>query len=283
MVRLSSLLQSEDKTVRWFALQKTYKLLNSAHVQAPPMEIEESGSDDRTILATDAIPNLPLKFTEVHIYSIKELRMLMQSLFASIKKSICARSKTKSKDEPVAPISAEVSKVKLFSEHSKNRSDLSSTTAGRLINSALQSPSSDFHAVLLGLSCLLLTVKCNLKERDDDDDYEIKSSMTSIYNQHNLVSGKLLLPAEVLLRESTGESLTRLLLTLTHADEEVVLSNSSCDASGISRTQLKEIAECSAMLFGITASGWKVGCKCDMLLGPLPHCHSFLTRSWILL
>ena len=258
LVRLGSLLQSDDRTVRLFALQKTVKLLNPPHVHAPQIEKEDiGGTESNSAVEADKVPALYLALPEASNYTTKELQMLSLSLFSCIKKSICARNKTKLKEES-AVLTDAVSKVKT-SDQPRTRSDLGSSTAGRLIASALQSPLSDFHAVRLGLSCILLIAKCAVSEGgDDDDQYEMKSIMDCIHSQHNIVSGNLLIPGEVVLRNCAEESVARLLLTLTHADEDVVLLNGGGDTTGINRQHLKDIAENSAALFGIIASGWKV-------------------------
>lgn len=256
------MLQSDDRTVRLFALQKTVKLLNPPHVDASQVENEEKedigiNEGDSAVVA-DKVPALFLAYPEVIKFTSRELQMLSLSLFSCIKKSICARIKTKTKEESTVLVEA-ASKVKMPSDQPRTRSDLGPSTAGRLITSALQSPLSDFNAVRLGLSCLLLVAKCVVSEGGDNvDQYEMKSTVDCIHSQYNLVSGDPLLPAEVVLRDNAEESVARLLLTLTHADEDVVPLNSCGDTAVISRQQLQEISESSAALFGIIASGWKV-------------------------
>lgn len=254
------------------------KLLNPPHVDASQVENEVkedigTNEGDSAVLA-DKVPALFLAYPEAIKYTTKELQMLSQSLFSCIKKSICARNKTKSKEESTVLMEA-ASKVKMSSDQPRARSDLGPSTAGRLIASALQSPLSDFHAVRLGLSCLLLVAKCTVSEGGDNgDQYEKKST-----GQLNLVSGDPLLLAEVVLRDCAEESAARLLLTLTHADEDVVLLNGGGDSTGISRQQLREISENSSALFGIIASGWKVVAGCE--LDYEHHCMAFMFLQFL--
>lgn len=166
--RLESLLSSDDPKVRLFALEKLCKLLSrastahSANMVTPAAVTTKAQSG--TVVMTDTFSEEARDAATAQEYLFtftdgKEVESIVKCLFRCLKQCIHSRpkrgaapqrSEADAAGEPVVCLPVE----KDSSHNASQRTATASSTAGRLIQTALHSPQTDEAAVLLIIDCL---------------------------------------------------------------------------------------------------------------------------------
>lgn len=258
--RLQSLLFSEDKKIRLYALEKARKLL----------EYQEDGEKEESAGGLGEKE----EGTRFSFANEQEVVSLLQGLFAALKNSIQARPKENSNNNN--------------NNNNEQRTGTgggsaglaSVSTAGRLIQQGLSSPESDLEAVYLSLDCLKAIIFFPQDLPLVGETLRTAASHIPRYHRVNGLTGKRLTNIQKIFIIIAKESY-RLLFTLSHAAEGRVpgTGGGSRGSNGAGGSLLEgkwiDIAEKAALLFSLTVvygmpRGWS-NCALRLESGSLQH------------
>ena len=280
--RLESLLSSDDTKVRLYALEKLLKLLTlsarthseifipasvdvdgGAAVEGSASEVEAEGS---------AVSGTNYKFS---FLDGKEVDSLVRCLFRCLKRCIHARPKRAGNAPPLD--SAEASPDPANSDKSRKAAITAGSTAGRLIQTAMQSSLTDERSVVLVVDCLWQVVHF---PKDITQDAQFPLGLPWAARRRLKMNGALLSNIQLVFANAAREWY-RLLLTLSHIDEGSKLRSRA------------DLAEKCAYFFIIAAlhsmpGGWKeaeVGLEAPavscFVAGNQPTFRSYLALSYV--